>query len=308
MSMNTTTETLRKVPTLSLKAYTEGSETDKKNFVDNLYKGLVDYGFIILDDHLIDQKQVDLAYEMTKTFFELSSEVKGRYGGVSGGQRGFTEFGREHAKNNPNPDLKEFWHVGRELAESSQYNGVYPENVWPDAEVPQFRTTFNELYSAMDETAAVLLEAIGMSLDLPKDFFRNMIHDGNSILRLIHYPPVTNQDTANSVRAAAHEDINLITLLIGGHKSGLEILSKEGEWQDATVEEDVIICNIGDMLQRLTNNYLRSTTHRVSASSLQSESSRYSIPFFVHPNPDWLISTLPSCFDEDRPIFIKTAW
>ena len=161
---------------------------------------------------------------------------------------------------------------------------------------------FSRMFEAGFVSGASSFYSIGVKADCVVEssgFFSTAVNKGNSVMRTIHYPPVQNNEIGE--RAGAHEDINLITLLIGGHKSGLEILSKEGEWQDATVEEDVIICNIGDMLQRLTNNYLRSTTHRVSASSLQSESSRYSIPFFVHPNPDWLITTLPSCFDEDRP-------
>lgn len=299
MGTTTSNETLRKVPTLSMKSYTEGNETDKKNFVDSLYSGLVDYGFIILDDHLVDQKQVDLAYEMTKTFFELSSDVKGKYGGVSGGQRGFTEFGREHAKNNPNPDLKEFWHVGRELAENSQYKGIYPENVWPDADVPQFRKVFNDLYSAMDETAAVLLEAIGMSLDLPKNYFREMIHDGNSILRLIHYPPVTNQDTANSVRAAAHEDINLITLLVGATDSGLELLDRDGTWLAIESTPGQIVVDTGDMMARLTNGILPATTHRV-VNPKDTSTTRYSMPYFVHPHSKASLAVLPQCEGEGK--------
>ena len=149
------------------------------------------------------------------------------------------------------------------------------------------------------------MESIALYLRLEEDYFSSAINKGNSVMRAIHYPPVKNNEIGE--RAGAHEDINLITLLIGGHESGLEILSKQGEWQDATVDEDVIICNVGDMLQRLTNNYLISTTHRVSASLLQSETSRYSIPFFVHPNPDWIINTLQSCYDKDTPNLYKES-
>ena len=167
------------------------------------------------------------------------------------------------------------------------------------SEIPELSEKADMLFTQFDELGRNLLESIALYLNLENDYFSNVVDKGNSVMRAIHYPPVKNYEIGE--RAGAHEDINLITLLIGGHKSGLEILSQEGEWQDATVDEDVIICNIGDMLQRLTNNYMRSTTHRVSASLLQSESSRYSIPFFVHPNPDWLISTLPSCYDEHKP-------
>lgn len=298
--MNTTThETLRKVPTLSLKDFTHGSEEQKKQFVATLYGALVDYGFIILDDHLIEQNQVDRSYEMTKEFFNLSSEKKAQYGGVAGGQRGFTEFGREHAKDNPNPDLKEFWHVGRELSATSQYNGVYPENVWPDAEVPQFRQELSNLYSKLDETAAVLLDAIGLALDLPKDYFRDMIDDGNSILRLIHYPPVEKQDTDNSVRAAAHEDINLITLLVGATDSGLELLDRDGTWLAIESTPGQIVVDTGDMMARLTNGILPATTHRV-VNPKDTSTTRYSMPFFVHPHSKASLAVLPQCEGEGK--------
>lgn len=298
--MNTTThETLRKVPTLSLKAFTEGNDAEKKDFISKLYNGLVDYGFIILDDHIIDQSKVDKAYETTKAFFKLPSDVKGKYGGVAGGQRGFTEFGREHAKDNPNPDLKEFWHVGRELSATSQYKGVYPDNVWPDADVPQFKQELSDLYNAMDDTAAILLDAIGMALDLPKEFFRNMIDDGNSILRLIHYPPVDKQDTANSVRAAAHEDINLITLLVGATDSGLELLDRDGTWLAIESTPGQIVVDTGDMMARLTNGILPATTHRV-VNPKDTSTTRYSMPFFVHPHSKASLAVLPQCEGEGK--------
>lgn len=298
--MNTTThETLRKVPTLSLRDFTHGTEEQKTNFVKTLYGALIDYGFIILDDHLIEQEQVDRSYEMTKKFFDLPSDQKSQYGGVAGGQRGFTEFGREHAKDNPNPDLKEFWHVGRELAATSEYNGVYPENVWPDTEVPEFRKELSNLYNRLDETAAVLLDAIGLALDVPKSYFRDMIHDGNSILRLIHYPPVDKQDTENSVRAAAHEDINLITLLVGATDSGLELLDRDGSWLAIESTPGQIVVDTGDMMQRLTNGILPATTHRV-VNPKDTSTTRYSMPFFVHPHSKASLAVLPQCEGEGK--------
>lgn len=292
-------ETIRKVPTLSLKDFTHGTDDQKSNFVETLYTALIDYGFIILDDHLIEQEQVDRSYEVTKKFFDLPSDKKSQYGGISGGQRGFTEFGREHAKNNPNPDLKEFWHVGRELSASSQYHGIYPKNVWPDLEVPEFRKELSSLYNSLDKTAAVLLDAIGLALDLPKSYFREMINDGNSILRLIHYPPVDKQNTENSVRAAAHEDINLITLLVGATDSGLELLDRDGTWLAIESTPGQIVVDTGDMMQRLTNGVLPATTHRV-VNPKDTSTTRYSMPYFVHPHSKASLAVIPQCEGEGK--------
>lgn len=285
--------TKRKVPELSLLSYVHGSQSDKIKFVDDIFLGLKDYGFIILKDHTIDQKKIDRAYDLVKEFFNLPLETKLKYQGNNGGQRGYTPFKTEHAKNNKNPDLKEFWHVGRELAASSQYLGVYPENVWP-TEVAELKKTFIELYEAMDATSVILLETIGKGLDLPSDYFTKMVNDGNSIIRMIHYPPTKGEDTKNSVRAAAHEDINLITMLVGATDSGLQLLERDGTWLDVESRPGEIVVDTGDMMSRITNDVLPATTHRVINPS-DDGSARFSMPFFVHPHSKAELNCIPSC-------------
>ena len=287
------TDTKRKVPELSLLSYINGSTQDQAKFVDGIFTGLKDYGFIILTDHTVDQKKVDDAYGFVKEFFKLPLATKQNYQIKNGGQRGYTPFGVEHAKNNPNPDLKEFWHVGRDLAATSQYAGVYPENVWP-SEVQKFKESFQTLYTAMDTTSIVLLEAIGKGLDLPQNFFKDMINDGNSILRVIHYPPTTGQDTKNCIRSAAHEDINLITMLVGATASGLQLLERDGSWLDVNSKPGQIVVDSGDMMERLTNGVLPATTHRVINPD-DDGSARYSMPFFVHPHSKASLKCIPSC-------------
>lgn len=285
--------TSRKVPNLSLMSYVNGSANDQVTFVNELMVGLKDYGFIILTDHLVDQKKVDRAYDLLKQFYTLPEETKMKYCGNNAGQRGYTPFKKEHAKDSKFGDLKEFWHVGRELAATSQYKGIYPENVWP-SEIAEFQTVMMELYAAMDKTSVVLLEAIGKGLDVPQNFFADMVNDGNSIIRAIHYPPTTNQDTKNSVRAAAHEDINLITLLVGATDSGLELLDRDGTWLAVNSKPGEIVVDTGDMMSRLTNDVLPATTHRV-VNPDDSNTTRYSMPFFVHPHSNAVLSCLPSC-------------
>jgi len=288
----------RRVPELSLLDYVNGSEIQRKSFVDSLFVGLKEYGFIILTDHTVDQKKVDEAYELVHQFFHLPIETKEKYGGVPGGQRGYTPFKKEHAKDSKHGDLKEFWHVGRELSEDSPYYNIYPKNLWP-SEIANFKKAFLELYSSMDQTAVILLEAIGEALGTPKNFFKEMIHDGNTILRTIHYPPTTGEDTKNSVRAGAHEDINLITMLVGATGSGLELLDRDGKWLPVKTLPGQIVVDTGDMMSRLTNDVLPSTTHRV-VNPDDSGETRYSMPFFVHPHDGAMISCLDSCVGEGK--------
>lgn len=287
----------RKVPTLSLMSYVSGENKERHQFIDELYRGLKEYGFIVLKDHTVEQNKVDEAYEYLHQFFALPSEQKMKYDDQGGGnQRGYTPFKKEHAKDNPNPDLKEFWHVGRDLAATSQYKGVYPENVWP-SEIPAFKSALTGLYGAMDMTSKILLEAIGASLDVPQNFFAEMVSDGNSILRCIHYPATKGEDVTNSIRAAAHEDINLITMLVGATDSGLELLDRDGTWLAVESKPGEIVVDTGDMMARLTNNVLPATTHRVVNPDNDS-SERYSMPFFVHPHSKAMLSCLPSCVGE----------
>ena len=286
----------REVPRISLMSYVNGNRSDQIHFIDSIYAGLKEYGFVILTDHTIDQKKVDKAYEYVNEFFRLPQELKLKYKQDNGGQRGYTPFGTEHAKDNNSPDLKEFWHVGRELSNDSPYKGVYPENIWPK-EISEFKGAFTELYNTMDATSGVLLDAIGKSLDLPEAYFREMIRDGNSIIRTIHYPPTKGQDTRNSIRAAAHEDINLITMLVGATDSGLQLLDRDGTWLDVDSRPGEIVVDTGDMMSRITNDVLPATTHRVINPD-NDDSERYSMPFFVHPHSNAVLSCIPACRGE----------
>lgn len=287
-------DTLRKVPELSLLSFVNGTNTDRTRFVDNLFTGLKDYGFIVLVDHTVDEKVTKKAYELIHQFFQLEKSVKEKYiSAAGGGQRGYTAFGVEHAKNNPYPDLKEFWHVGREAVVNEKFRPFFPPNIWP-TEIPEFRETMLALFNSLDQTAHLMMDAIGMALDVPQDYFRGMLQDGNSILRPIHYPPVHKDAPKNSVRAAAHEDINLITVMVGATTSGLELLDRDGKWLPVRNNEKQLVVDTGDMLQVLTNGVLPATTHRV-VNPDNFNDTRYSMPFFVHPNPDTMLNCIPSC-------------
>jgi isopenicillin N synthase-like dioxygenase len=286
--------TLRAVPKLSLLSYVNGSNNDQVKFVNDLYKGLIDYGFIILEDHIVDKKLVDKAYGVFHDFFSRDLNFKKQYlleG--DGGQRGFTSFGKEHAKDNAKPDLKEFWHVGRELPDEHEFHKYYPKNLWVN-EIPNFKEVAGTLYNQLDKTSEVLLHALGRALDLPENFFKEMITDGNSILRAIHYPPIEKGVDPGCVRAAAHEDINLITILVGATDGGLELLDKDGTWLPVSTEEHQLIVDSGDMMKRLTNDVIPATTHRV-VNPKDLSTTRYSMPFFVHPHPEASLACIPSC-------------
>lgn len=232
-------------------------------------------------------------------FFSFPEEKKKEYFRPEyGGARGYTPFQVETAKDANIADLKEFWHVGRDLEKKDPYRRWMHDNL-DVSDISSFTEKTNQLFLQFDELGNELLKAISLYLNLQSDYFKSITNKGNSIMRVIHYPPINSIDIGE--RAGAHEDINLITLLIGGQQAGLEILSNQNEWLRASVDDGVIICNIGDMLQRLTNNNLKSTTHRVKAIGNEMESSRYSIPFFVHPNPDWYIETLDNQISIDNP-------
>ena len=282
------------VPKLSLLQYQEGHEYQRTQFVQQLFNGIKDCGFVILADHPVSQSKIDQAYQQTRKFFALSSATKENYSGEhNGGQRGYTSLGKEHAKDHPHPDLKEFWHVGRKLSPHHPYAHYYPPNVWPQ-ELPHFRSAMEQLYQAMDQTSQLLLSALGEALGAPKHYFAQMIEEGNSILRLIHYPPVPPQVHPQRVRAAAHGDINLITLLVGATDSGLQLLDREGQWNNVSGGCEEIIVNSGDMLSRITNEVIPSTIHRVINPD-NSRSQRYSMPYFVHPHPPAQLRCLDSC-------------
>ncbi len=291
-----------RIPTLDIRRFTDPvDDRDRAAFVAELGAAYREWGFAGINGHGIAQAQIAGAYDVFKAFFALPEATKRQYhvpGG--GGARGYTAFGVETAKGAKHFDLKEFWHIGREIPDDSTYRDVMPPNLWPD-EVPGFREHGYGLYRALDRLGASVLSALALHIDLPEDYFADKTDSGNSILRPIHYPPITADDIPN-VRAGAHEDINLITLLVGASAAGLEVLSKKGEWVPFTSDADTIVVNIGDMLQRLTNHVYPSTTHRVTnPPGDEARKPRYSVPFFLHPNPDFLIDVLPSTVTADNP-------
>ncbi len=257
-------------------------------------------GFAVVSDHGIDAALIDRALAATRAFFALPEPVKARYHlAGQGGARGCAPFGIETAKGAATHDLKEFWHAGRELPPGHPYRAVMPDNVWP-GEVPAFRPAVAALYAALDAAGGRILTAIALHLGLEADFFADPVRDGNSVLRLLHYPPVAPGTTG--VRAGAHEDINVITLLLGADEAGLELLDRDGVWRRIEAPPGTLVCNIGDMLARLTNDVLPSTTHRVANPSPERRGvARYSTPFFLHFRPDYLIRTLPACVSPARP-------
>lgn len=287
----------RQVPELSLLSYVEGTDQDRVKFVDNLFNGIKDYGFIILTDHTVDSKIIKKAYDNVHEFFNLDTKTKEQYICKEGaGQRGYTSFGQEHAKDSNVPDLKEFWHVGREVSDDHPFNKYYPKNLWP-TEVAGFKENLTNLYNSLDMTSNILLNALGKALDVPESYFKDMINLGNSILRPIYYPPVPNDRPVGAVRAAAHEDVNLITILMGATASGLELLDRDGTWLPVETKEGQLVVDSGDMMSRITNDIIPATTHRV-VNPEDLSTPRYSMPFFVHPNPEADLSCIPSCEGE----------
>jgi len=252
------------------------------------------YGFAVICDHGLPPDLIDAAISSTKAFFALPEASKRRYFVAGGaGQRGYTPFGRETAKGAVARDLKEFWHVGRELSPDHPYRVAMPDNLWP-AEVEGFRAAVYGLYQALDRLGVHVLRAISRHLGLPGDAFDEAVRDGNSVLRLLHYPPV--DANAEGVRAEAHEDINAITLLLGAEEAGLQLLDRDGRWLAVNPPPGAIVCNIGDMLQRVTNRVLPSTTHRVvNPAPDRRHLSRYSTPFFLHFAPNFRLETLANC-------------
>jgi len=288
---------MQRIPTLDIRRF----HGDRDAFVAELGSAYREWGFAGIRGHGIPQSLIDDAYRAFAAFFALPEDAKRQYhvaGG--GGARGYTPFGVETAKGAQHYDLKEFWHIGREIDRDSRHAAVMPPNLWPD-EVPGFREAGYGLYQALDQLGSTVLAALALHIALPADWFADKTDSGNSILRPIHYPPITTPDVPN-VRAGAHEDINLITLLVGASAAGLEVLSRRGEWVPFTADADTIVVNIGDMLQRLTNHVYPSTTHRVvNPPGEKARQPRYSTPFFLHPNPDFLIDVLPGCVTPDNP-------
>ncbi|WP_156680097.1 isopenicillin N synthase family dioxygenase [Sphingomonas profundi] len=281
------------IPTLSL----ADGDADPAGFAARIGASFERFGFAVVADHGIDPATIAAADAQARAFFALPDAVKRRYHVLgSGGARGYTPFGTEAAKDAALVDLKEFWHVGRELPPGHRFADVMAANLWP-AEVPAFRAAELALFAALDVAGARILRAIARHLGLVPDWFEDSVADGNSVLRLLHYPPVPAE--APGIRAGAHEDINTITLLLGAEEAGLELLTRDGDWLEVAPPPGALVVNVGDMLQRLTAGRLRSTTHRVrNPAPARRGHSRYSMPFFLHFRPDFVIDPLPGCIGD----------
>ncbi|HUB60511.1 MAG TPA: 2-oxoglutarate and iron-dependent oxygenase domain-containing protein [Puia sp.] len=288
------------IPVVDLAEFS-GTPTQRSSFVSALGKAYEDVGFVAVKNHGISNATIEALYRNTTAFFSLPPEIKRKYEipGLAG-QRGYTSFGKEHAKGSTAPDLKEFFQFGQIVEDGDPVKTEYPDNVIV-TELPEFNPIFSTAYRSFEASGTLLLRAIARYLGLDEKYFDPFIHNGNSILRAIHYPPIT-VEPRSAIRAEQHEDINLITLLIGASADGLEILSKQNEWVPVTSLPDQIVVNVGDMLARLTNNKLKSTTHRVVNPPREKWGSpRYSIPFFLHPRSTMSLACLPGCIDAAHP-------
>lgn len=289
------------IPVVDLADFTQGSEKSRDNFVQQLGKAYEDVGFVSVKNHGISKELIDLLYTLVKQFFSLPLPLKEKYQIPElAGQRGYTSFGKEHAKGSTSPDLKEFFQFGQIVEDGAAVKNEYPENV-SVSEIQGFNDSFYKAYRSFESAGRALLQAIAIYLGLEEHFFDKYIHNGNSILRAIHYPPIT-AEPKSAIRSEQHEDINLITLLVGASADGLQVLSKNGQWIPVTSLPDQIVVNVGDMLQRLTNNKLKSTTHRVVNPPKELwHTSRFSIPFFLHPQSYMSLACLESCIDSSHP-------
>lgn len=290
-----------KIPSVNLADFLSEDPNRKQKFSDEIGRAYEEIGFVALKGHFLDEGLVERLYTEIKNFFSLPIDVKESYEipGI-GGQRGYVSFGKESAKGKKEGDLKEFWHFGQYVENNPELEAEYPQNV-EVAELPKFNEVGKEAYRMLEKTAKYVLRALALHLNLDETYFDEYIHNGNSILRPIHYPPILKEPN-NAVRAAAHGDINLITLLMGAQGRGLQVQNHEGDWIDAIAEPDELMINVGDMLSRHTNNRLKSTIHRVVNPPRELwGTSRYSIPFFMHPISSMQLDVLPSCVDADNP-------
>lgn len=290
------------IPSVDLSEFLSDDPAKREKFVKELGAAYEGIGFVAVKNHGISTELINRLYDRIQQFFALPEDTKKKYDieGI-GGQRGYTPFGKEHAKGKSAGDLKEFWHFGQFVEDNDPIKKEYPDNV-NVTEVPDFLATGKDAYKTFEDTGRHLLRAIAIHLNLEEDYFNPHIHNGNSILRPIHYPPITGEIEEGAVRAGEHEDINLITLLVGASADGLQVLNKNNEWVSVTEIQDHIVVNVGDMLQRLTNNKLKSTTHRVINPPKELlGTSRYSVPFFLHPRSDMRLDCLESCIDEENP-------
>ena len=292
------------IPSLNLEDFYGGQEARKDQFVASLGTAFHHIGFIAVRNHYLDDSVQAKLYSAIQKFFALPDDVKARYERADlAGQRGYTGKGKEHAKGRNTGDLKEFFHVGQELPSSELLRERYPENVWP-TEVPELRELAIEAFRSLEKTGVHLLRAIALYLKLPETYFDDKVENGNSILRPIHYYPITNPESVpeDAVRAAEHGDINLITLLMGASADGLQVLRHDGKWIPITALPDQLVVNVGDMLERLTNGVLKSTVHRVVNPPRElMNTPRYSIPFFMHPRSEMSLAALPQCVGGENP-------
>ena len=289
------------IPSVNLEEFLSGDEAKKQKFINEIGAAFEDIGFVALSGHFLSEALVANLYDEIKKFFALPQQTKDKYeiAGI-GGQRGYTSFGKEHAKGRKEGDLKEFWHFGQYVEDDPKLDSEYPDNVTVE-ELPDFNKVGKETFKMLEKTAKYVLRALALHLDLEENYFDEYIKNGNSILRPIHYPPIT-EAPKNAVRAAAHGDINLITLLMGAHGKGLQVKNHKGEWVDAIARPDQLMINVGDMLSRLTNDKLKSTIHQVVNPPKELwGTSRYSIPFFMHPISEMPLNCLENCVDTSHP-------
>lgn len=293
---------MQQIPSVDLRDFLSGEPTRKQKFVNEIGTAYEEIGFVALKGHFLNDELVTDLYKEVKSFFDLPLETKKNYEieGI-GGQRGYVSFGKEHAKGRSAGDLKEFWHFGQYVDANSKYVNEYPENVTVN-ELAHFNAVGKEAYKMLEKTGVYVLRALALYIGLDEMYFDNYIKDGNSILRPIHYPPITDEPKDGAVRAAAHGDINLITLLMGAQGKGLQVQNHNGDWIDAMAEADELMINVGDMLSRHTNNKLKSTIHRVVNPPRELwGNSRYSIPFFMHPVSEMKLDCLPQCVNNENP-------
>jgi isopenicillin N synthase-like dioxygenase len=294
------------VPSLDLADFTSGDPERKARFVKNLGDAWTNIGFVAVKNHGLSDELTEKLYEAVKKFFFMPDEVKKKYEIAEiAGQRGYVGKGKEQAKGHTVPDLKEFYHVGQEVTDPNDpVKAEYPDNIFPDEEVPEFRQLSLEAYRTLESAGVQLLRAAALYLGLDENYFDDKVKFGNSILRAIHYFPIENPDLLppDAVRAAAHGDINLITLLMGASAEGLQVLRRDGKWIPITALPEQVVVNVGDMLERHTNNRLKSTIHRVvNPPREKMGTSRFSIPFFMHPRSEMSLACLPNCIDEAHP-------
>ncbi len=292
---------MNKIPSVDLRDFLSEDQAKKQKFINEIGEAYENIGFVALKGHFLEDSLVDELYSEIKKFFDLPLDVKEKYEipGI-GGQRGYVSFGKESAKGKKEGDLKEFWHFGQYVEQGSKYENQYPDNVNVE-ELPKFNQVGKQTYQMLEKTAKYVLRALALHLKLAETYFDNYIKDGNSILRPIHYPPIKTEPKG-AVRAAAHGDINLITLLMGAQGKGLQVQNHEGVWIDAIAQPDELMINVGDMLSRHSNNKLKSTIHRVTNPPKELwGNSRYSIPFFMHPVSDMKLNVLENCIDSNHP-------